>query len=512
MIDVVFDHDRRTVHVVSSKGISHYETTSCDGTVNKVELPAGSDERELTVGPFDQPLLSIRVKAGSDHAGSTFASGATCPGGDPAEPEPETTTNPIVSPTDPVGPGTTETTTVLPPPPPAPSPSCPSGASPGTVEAVGAFAIRLRSCQGNQVLIYSDPNVSVSFPDLSLQFGVGYGPRTVVLGDGVEVTWTTDAYHRVRSVEVVAGGRASKVVPAAYPLGSGEAYTAATELSDAQLRELAIELAACEGPVFAPIACIDPQLLREEQPGRIDRISASTDGFATAPSSVRIEGDTGSMLRTSSLVAFATLEGNACGATPGAQALVPQTVRMTIGWWDWWSWWAPQASVRGAFSTGSTFVPGAAGRYRICAYLTSLGATTAVASGDVTILAPRFEAEVATTGSLVEGSTATIDLRGVSDLARGMTAFIGSDTVPCAATSAAHHATAGVETLTPVHGNDALSVAVRGAWAWSVEHRLRRSGPVRVCAYLHRATSARPDRVADVVLSIADRPRGNARS
>jgi hypothetical protein len=59
-IDVVYNADGSAT-ITSSKGVSHYVVTLCDGTSIKVEL-SGAD-RTVTVGPFSSPIASITAKS-----------------------------------------------------------------------------------------------------------------------------------------------------------------------------------------------------------------------------------------------------------------------------------------------------------------------------------------------------------------------------------------------------------------------------------------------------------------
>jgi len=69
VIDVTFNADGSAT-ITSSQGISNFTVTLCSGPLDKVELPVGSDERTITVGPFDEDIVSIRVKSGTQT--STF--------------------------------------------------------------------------------------------------------------------------------------------------------------------------------------------------------------------------------------------------------------------------------------------------------------------------------------------------------------------------------------------------------------------------------------------------------
>lgn len=87
-VAVVFNADG-TATLTSSKGISHYVVTLCDGTTFKVEL--SGEDRTKTIGPFSSPIAGVGVKSAT-----TF----------------ETTTNPAGCEVKP------------PPPPPPPPPPC----------------------------------------------------------------------------------------------------------------------------------------------------------------------------------------------------------------------------------------------------------------------------------------------------------------------------------------------------------------------------------------------------
>jgi len=95
VIDVVFNTDGSAT-ITSSKGVSHYVVTLCDGTETKVEL-SGRD-KVVTVGPFSSPIVSITAKsATSVH---TEASGVDC-GGTPPPPPPCDEKDPNCEPTKP---------------------------------------------------------------------------------------------------------------------------------------------------------------------------------------------------------------------------------------------------------------------------------------------------------------------------------------------------------------------------------------------------------------------------
>lgn len=74
-INVVFNADGSAT-ITSSKGISHYVVTLCDGTTFKVNLPATTDVTVLTVGPYSSPIASITVKSATTLL--TFVNPAGC--------------------------------------------------------------------------------------------------------------------------------------------------------------------------------------------------------------------------------------------------------------------------------------------------------------------------------------------------------------------------------------------------------------------------------------------------
>ena len=75
-IDVVYNADGSAT-ITSSKGVSHYVVTLCDGTTFKVEL--SGDRRVVTIGPFNSPIASITVKSATSFYSEANANGCVPP-------------------------------------------------------------------------------------------------------------------------------------------------------------------------------------------------------------------------------------------------------------------------------------------------------------------------------------------------------------------------------------------------------------------------------------------------
>lgn len=83
-IDIAYNADGSAT-ITSSKGVSHYVVTLCDGSSFKVEL-SGRD-KVVTVGPFSSPIASITAKSATST--TTAANPAGC-----GTPPPEECTDP----------------------------------------------------------------------------------------------------------------------------------------------------------------------------------------------------------------------------------------------------------------------------------------------------------------------------------------------------------------------------------------------------------------------------------
>jgi hypothetical protein len=68
-ITIVFNADGSAT-ITSTKGVSHYVVTLCDGTTFKREL--SGDDKVVTVGPFSSPIASITAKSAT-----TFVTGTS---------------------------------------------------------------------------------------------------------------------------------------------------------------------------------------------------------------------------------------------------------------------------------------------------------------------------------------------------------------------------------------------------------------------------------------------------
>lgn len=72
-ISVAFSSDFYSASVSSTKGVSHYDVTLCDGTSFRKEIT--QDTKSVTAGPFDSQIVSLTVKSATTT--QTFLSGFT---------------------------------------------------------------------------------------------------------------------------------------------------------------------------------------------------------------------------------------------------------------------------------------------------------------------------------------------------------------------------------------------------------------------------------------------------
>jgi hypothetical protein len=72
-ISVEFSADFYTASISSTKGVSHYDVTLCDGTTFRTEI--SQDAKSVTAGPFDAQIISLAVKSATTK--QTFYSGFT---------------------------------------------------------------------------------------------------------------------------------------------------------------------------------------------------------------------------------------------------------------------------------------------------------------------------------------------------------------------------------------------------------------------------------------------------
>jgi hypothetical protein len=70
-ISVAFSADYYSASITSTKGISHYDVTLCDGSSFRTEIT--QDTKTLTAGPFDAQIVSLTVKSAT--TSQTFYSG-----------------------------------------------------------------------------------------------------------------------------------------------------------------------------------------------------------------------------------------------------------------------------------------------------------------------------------------------------------------------------------------------------------------------------------------------------
>ena len=70
-ISVAFSADFYSASVSSTKGVSHYDVTLCDGSTFRKEIT--QDTKSVTAGPFDTQIVSLTVKSATTT--QTFLSG-----------------------------------------------------------------------------------------------------------------------------------------------------------------------------------------------------------------------------------------------------------------------------------------------------------------------------------------------------------------------------------------------------------------------------------------------------
>ena len=70
-ISVAFSADFYSASVSSTKGVSHYDVTLCDGSTFRTEM--SQDTKSVTAGPFDSQIVSLTVKSATTT--QTFLSG-----------------------------------------------------------------------------------------------------------------------------------------------------------------------------------------------------------------------------------------------------------------------------------------------------------------------------------------------------------------------------------------------------------------------------------------------------
>jgi hypothetical protein len=70
-ISVAFSADYYSATITSTKGVSHYDVTLCDGSTIHKEIT--QDTKSATAGPFDAQIVSLSVKSATTT--ETFYSG-----------------------------------------------------------------------------------------------------------------------------------------------------------------------------------------------------------------------------------------------------------------------------------------------------------------------------------------------------------------------------------------------------------------------------------------------------
>jgi hypothetical protein len=70
-ITAAFSADFYSASIDSTKGVSHYDVTLCDGSAFRVEIT--QDTKSATAGPFDAQIVSLSVKSAT--TAQTFYSG-----------------------------------------------------------------------------------------------------------------------------------------------------------------------------------------------------------------------------------------------------------------------------------------------------------------------------------------------------------------------------------------------------------------------------------------------------
>jgi hypothetical protein len=70
-ISVAFSADFYSASITSTKGVSHYDVTLCDGSTIHKEI--SQDTKSATAGPFDAQIVSLSVKSATTT--QTFYSG-----------------------------------------------------------------------------------------------------------------------------------------------------------------------------------------------------------------------------------------------------------------------------------------------------------------------------------------------------------------------------------------------------------------------------------------------------
>jgi hypothetical protein len=70
-ISVAFSADYYSASINSTKGVSHYDVTLCDGTAFRVEI--SQDTKTVTAGPYDAQIVSVTAKSATTT--QTFYSG-----------------------------------------------------------------------------------------------------------------------------------------------------------------------------------------------------------------------------------------------------------------------------------------------------------------------------------------------------------------------------------------------------------------------------------------------------
>ncbi len=125
VINAVFSADMRSVIYVSDKGLSHYTVALCSGELPKVDMPGGTDYKTYEIGPFNEDIVWVNFKAGSDRVGETFSTGTDCLDGEAPEPTPPTE-DPVPPVEDPVPPAEDPAPPVEDPAPPVEDPETPN--------------------------------------------------------------------------------------------------------------------------------------------------------------------------------------------------------------------------------------------------------------------------------------------------------------------------------------------------------------------------------------------------
>jgi hypothetical protein len=409
IIDAAFSADLKSVTYVSDKGLSHYTVALCSGELPKVDMPGGTDYKTYTLGPFDEQIAWVNFKAGSDREGVTFQSGADCDGDGGEEPDPEDPVDP--DPEDPTDPDPVE--------PPDP---CKSMTGPVELRRDSGQSLKLQSCAGSYIRIWSDPMVTVSTGTEEFTFAIGYGPGKIELSDGNTMTWDTTTDHFIDWIRITSAGRDTWV----SKYGAAGAWTIQrTSLTAGSLGELATKLLECEGQTAMPLDCS----------GGYERRLGLSFTPATGAAGPEV-GGTGWLQVAAQLpdgytvVTTAFEEDRECPArqatalaTPGVRVLSRDYT--STNWADW----------------KINFAPRVAGPHTLCSYVsyTGLGDTfhAAAMSLDLVVPAPTFSA-----GSVTAPAAVRIDagggasITGTASSISALRVFGGRSDDQCPATEA----------------------------------------------------------------------------